>query len=209
VNFIYSDIGVHTLLKKHNMEFKGVYDPVTTITNSKEFGFFIKNYMKACSISLEITMNDIEKIVNTNPSKAWCKVFGYQQMFYSRRKLLSLYKEHSNIDAILSNANTYLKEETRDEYYHAVENEHGTVLFRNYIISFLKEKEILKNVGYIFLDSLFLEETDFIIIVKTYLKYLNGLITLEKAIEAIDNLELQIEEGFMYEDSVYQKENTR
>lgn len=204
VGYIYSDLGVYELLKKHSIENRGIYDPKTLITNSYDLNLYLSCNMKACSLSLEIPLNDI-KIINSKKNGAiWYKVFGYHQMFHSKRKLIDTYKEFLGVDFEIDNDNSYLNEEIRDDFYHIVQNEHGTLLYRPYVFSALKEVKIIKELDYLFLDSIFLEESLFNQAIEIYYNTLNEKMPLDIAISKLNEL-FHIEDGFMYEDTVYVK----
>lgn len=204
VSYIYSDIGVYTLLKKLGIENRGIYDPKTLITNSYDLNLYLEDNMKACSLSLEIPLKDIKEINSKKKGAVWYKAFGYHQMFYSKRHLISTYSKFLNKDININNDNSYLKEETRGETYPIVENEHGTLLYRSYVVSTLSELEILKSLDYIFLDSVLMEENVFNESVEIYYNTLNGNMSLDSALIRLNELH-HIEDGFMYEDTVYIK----
>lgn len=204
VYFIYFDIGVYNVLKKYNLEKKGVYDPKTLITNSKDFNLYSSLGIYALSLSLEMPLSDALKINSEKEGKIWYKVFGYHQMFYSRRKLISTYALYKNKDININTTNSYLKEETRDECYPILENEFGTVLFRPYVISMLKEKDNIKKFDYLYLDSYLIDEELYNEILKSYYLCLNDKLDLNESINLID-CKLNIKDGFLYEDTVYVK----
>ncbi len=209
VMYLYSDLGVYNLLKKYNKETKGIYDPSTMITNSMDMNFYLSKGMKACSLSLEIPIKDIKEINSKKLGNIWYKVFGYHQMFHSKRKLISTYQKFINLDKVINNENSYLIEETRNEKYPIIENEHGTVLFREYIISMIKECEIIKELDYLYLDSNLIEEEIFNKVLDIYLLALNNKLSVSDALNEMDKLNLYIKDGFMYQDTVYQKEELK
>lgn len=202
--FLYSDIGVFTLLKELGVENRGIYDPKTMITNSYDLNLYLSCNMKACSISEEIPLSDVKLINSKKNGAIWYKAFGYHQMFHSKRKLISTYFEFIGADKKIDNQNSFLKEETRDDKYHIVENSHGTLLYRSYVISTLKEIDIIKEIDYLFLDSIFIEESLFNEAVKIYYNTLKGNMNLDNALIKLNEM-FHIEDGFMYEDTVYVK----
>lgn len=209
VLYMYSDLGVYNLLKKYNIHNKGIYDPSTMITNSMDMNFYLSKGMEACSLSLEIPLKDIKSLNDKKIGKLWYKVFGYHQMFHSKRKLISTYGKFLNKKIEINNENSYLIEETRNQKYPIIENDHGTILLRNYIVSMLKEVDRIKEIDYLYLDSNLIDEEVFNKVLEIYIDVLHNTIELEDGLNKIADLKLNIEDGFMYQDTVYQKEELK
>lgn len=205
VSFIYTDIGVYNILKKYNIESRGIYDPKTLITNSFDMNYYLDDNIMAIGLSNEIPAKKIKEINSKKHGKTLLKIFGYHQMFYSKRHLISTYLKYKNMDNKLDMNNTYLKEETRGEEYHIDENSHGTVIYRSYVMSYMKCLDDILGVDYLVFDSSFIDDKDFTLALKIYSDVLNGL--LDKNIAYLKLKEIfNIEDGFMIEDTVYVKE---
>ncbi len=201
--FLITDLGLFHIAKSLNKENKLIYNPETMLTNYLDLDLYNNLGFEALAMSLEIPFKDVkESILKTN-ANLFYMVFGKRMMLYSRRHLLSLYQEKANIK--LPNNKMYLKEINREDYFPIVENENGTKIFRSYIINYLDMLEDV-NIKYIYLDSF---DIDFIIykkVVSIYKEYLDKKITKEDSIKSLNELNLNIEDGFKYKDSVYQKE---
>ena len=123
-------------------------------------------------------------------------------MFYSKRKLVSLYEEKTNIHT--SKEGLYLKEATRQDYLPIIENKNGTMIYRSYMVSLLSLD--LSKLSYGYLESLYVEEDSFIKVLEIYYQVFHHRITKEEGLQKINSLSLDIQDGFTYCDSVYQKE---
>ncbi len=205
VYYLYIDLGVHQVLKENGIENRGVYNPTTLITNHDDLAFYLNQNMLSTAISLEIPVTDMINISKLNNNNMWMQAFGYHQMFHSKRHLISLYKEHDNLNFENSPLNSFLKEEKREDFYHIYEGNRGTILFRSYLIDYLSDLKAI-NPKYIFMDNIFLDSNIFIKCVEAYSKYLNNLISLDEALNIINSFDLKFEEGFKLNDTVYQKE---
>lgn len=205
VYFYYIDLGVHQLLKEKGLENRGVFNPSTLITNSNDAKFYLRQNMLAVQVSNEITVSDQAKISESCNSNIWLKSFGYMQMFHSKRHLISLYEEHSGKKIEHNNYESYLREAKRNDFYHIFESNRGTLLFRHYVINYLNELDLIKP-SYIFLDNIFIKNDEFRSVVKIYSDFLNEKISKEEANNLISGLDLQIEAGFKFKDTVYKKE---
>lgn len=199
--FLVTDLGAIQIAKRLNIINRIIYDPQTMITNKLDLEEYSKIGCDSLSMSLEIPLNDVNNSINDN--SIFYQIFGHRIMFYSNRKLVSLYEEKANIK--VSNNHLYLKEATRDDYLPIIENENGTMIYRPYCISLLKEKDIISKFKYGYMESLYLDDDIFL---KVLIEYKNAISknNIDESIVNINNLGLNIEEGFTYKDSIYQKE---
>ncbi len=205
VNFIYTDIGVYEILKKYHIENRGIYDPKTLVTNSYDMNLYLSLNMLGIGLSNEIPASDIKVLNENKKGKTLLKVFGYHQMFYSKRHLLSTYFKFIGENYVVNRDNTFLKEETRGEEYHIDENKHGSVIYRSYVMSYLKEIDDIKDTDYLVLDAAFMDEDKFNEALKIYKDVLDGNMNKDIAILKLSEL-FDIEDGFLYNDTVYVKE---
>ncbi len=206
VSFIVSDLGVFQILKEHNKANKTIYNPNTLITNEFDLNFYHMVGAKAAALSLEITLEDQVKILDKKEGKAFMEVFGYHLMFHSKRKLISLYQEFIGSNVEIDNKNSYLIEQTRDDKYHIYESSRGTGLFRPYVTSYFDSLDKLSKLDYAFISNLFISEDEYLIILKIFNDYKKGLISKDEGILFLNKLDLKYEDGFKYQDTIYQKE---
>ncbi len=205
VYFYYIDLGVFELLKEKGLENRVVFNPSTLITNSYDLNFYLRQNMLSCQVSNEITVFDQAKMSASASGNIFLKSFGYMQMFHSKRHLVSLYLEHANKCEAIDNYNSYLREAKRNDFYHIFESKRGTLLFRHYVINYLAELDVI-NPKYIFLDNIFIKDEVFKEVVIAYSLYLRKEISKEEALKRINSLDLVIEDGFKFKDTVYKKE---
>lgn len=196
--FYITDLGLAKYIKDLGYINRVIYDPITMITNSLDAKEYYSYDFNAVGLSNEITLKDIKKI--SNDVSSFLQVFGYRLMMNSRRKLISLYKEKINQE--YENKNIIIKEDTRDEYYPVLEDDKGTKIYRSYLISLLKEFQNL-NLKYAFLDNFNIDDNTYIKVLKIYKESFNNL---DDSIKKLNELNLNIKEGFSYKDSIYMKE---
>lgn len=163
--YIFTDMSVYYLLKKYNLDQKSVYFAKTINCSTLDILKYNNMNMK-CLVSTELTIDDINKISNLENNFIY--TYGFFNMFYSKRKLLSLYKEYSKINYESKNKKYYLIEETRKEYYPVFENNNGTFIFSSYAYLLFKEIELLNKNNYFYIDSTFISEDDLIAITNIY-----------------------------------------
>jgi collagenase-like PrtC family protease len=207
IYYYFSDLGVFQLLKDKGLGNRGVYNPSTLLTNHLDVKFYLDCGMLSCQVANEIPVSDIEKISKHNSNNIFFKSFGYHQMFHSKRNLISLYKEHKNLDFDIDPMNMFLKEQKRDDLYHIYQGNHGTLLFRSYVINYIEEILTI-NPCYIFLDNIFIDSDTFKSVLKTYSDFLTNKISIDEALKNLSNTGLDIQDGFKFNDTVYQKEKS-
>jgi len=204
--FLVSDLGVVTLLEEKGLTAQIIYDPDTLICNSSDLNIYQSFGFDSTSLSNEITVQNIIDSYNITKADIFYQVFGRKMMFYSKRKLIKLYKQHKNLN-FDSKQLMYLDEKKRgDTFLPTLENKNGFFVFRGYNISLLKEINNLKFLKYMFFESLTINDDSLREIIQTYSDVLCSKISVEEGLNNIKTLEPNVEDGFAYSDTVYVKE---
>ena len=209
LNYIYfyiTDLGVYEILKDLKIESRAIYNPYTMITNYLDLDTYNKLGFDALSLSLEITLNDLILCYEKTKAPLFEMVFGKRIMFYSKRELISLYGNKINKEL---KKEGYIKETGREDYYPIIENDNGTMIYRPYICSYLKYLNKLSFLKYAYFDSYNISFDIYKEILILTNKYLNNEIDIDKLNEEINKFNLNIEDGFIYNDSIYQKEEIK
>ena len=206
-NYFYvTDLGVCNLAIKLGIANKIIFDPKTMITNSLDFSIYASYGFHALGISSEIMLKDTLAIIHKCNKNSFYQVFGLRLMFYSKRHLISLYSEKNNEK--YPKEDVLFKEATRNDYFPGFENQNGTVMYRSYLISLLKELGNMQDITYGFLESYTVNDDTMKKVLSIYKNALDGMDI--KILEAeFNSLGLNIEDGFTYKDSVYQKEELK
>lgn len=196
IYYYITDQGLLNYLLSLGLGKKTIYDPFTMITNMMDAKTYYDLGLLAVAPSLEIPFKDILEFA----VPLFYLGFGRRLMFNSKRNLVSLYKEKSGLKFSLKNLT--IVEEKREDVLPIFEDK-GTYIYRSYFLNNLKLiKESKNNINFVLLDSLTLSFDTYLEIVKRAHLYLNGL---TDNIDLVD-LDLDIEEGFTYLDTIYQKE---
>lgn len=203
--YIFTDMSVYYILKKYNIEEKAVYFAKTINCSSYDINEYNKMNIK-CLISTELTIEDLTKISNLQNNFIY--TYGYFNIFYSKRKLLSLYKQYANLKYDTNNKKYYLLEETRDEYYPVLENENGTFVFAPYIYLLFEELSLINKNNYFYINSLFLEEDDLINIINIYNKVFEEGFNND-LLNELKNINQNIGKSFLYLKPEILKENNK
>ncbi|MGM9969568.1 MAG: U32 family peptidase [Anaeroplasma sp.] len=207
VLFYVTDIGVAYYAIKLGIGNRVIFNPETMITNSYDLKIYSEYNFKALAMSSEITYFDLVKSYNEVKADLFQLVFGHRLMFYSNRNLISLYEKKAGIN--IPKNNTYLKEATREDLYPIYENDNGTMIYRSYLVSYANVLNELGFLKYLYCDSLAINDEIFSKVLKLFYDYSKEKICYEALNLEINKLNLNIQDGFMYCDSVYQKEELK
>lgn len=197
--YIFTDISVYYFLKKYNIENKAVYFAKTINCSTYDIKQYNSINIK-CLISTELTIDDIINISNLENNFIF--TYGYFNILYSKRKLLSLYKNYSNLNYNVKNDKEitnkfYLLEETRNEYYPIIENNNGTFIYAPYAYLLFKEIELINKNNYFYIESIFLTEEDLFKIINIYNQvFKNGV--NEELLNEIISINENIGNSFLY-----------
>ena len=82
-------------------------------------------------------------------------IFGHTPIYQSYRKVISLFSAHHQTNAPKE---TLIKEDTRDEKHHIVENEYGSVIFSSEPIDLLKDINRLEDAKYLYIDTSYIDD---------------------------------------------------
>ena len=200
IHYIVGELGAVRILKSLGLENRTIYNPETMITNYMDAQAYSSS-LDGIGISNEITLSDASLICN-KINNGFYLAFGYHPMYRSYRKILSLYKEEKNME--FDNKNLSLREETRTSFFPIVQNDRESVIFRGGVISYLGRLEELKNMKYLFLDNIFIENEKFNEVCKIFSLLIRGKILLEKALEEYRKLDLIEDNTFIDHDSRYE-----
>ena len=186
--FFYSDMGLYEILIENGFSEKTVYYAPTYMTNYYDVSLYQKfnNYVV---ISNQITSDEVIEIVDNTTDHVIVEAFGMACCFYSKRPLVTNYlkfKEYKmkNIEGKLA----LLKEETRDNYYHLVEDQNGVRIFEENHYYLASELDQMKKVPYIMVHNLDLTKQNYYQVVSLYNSYVSEDInskTLESELKKI------------------------
>jgi len=199
INFIVQDIGILNILSELISPKRIIFMPYTLICNYLDAQSYAKLGISAICPSNEITIEDTDIISQYAP--VMLNAFSYVPMYQSYRKIVSLFEKYKKIS--FNKNHLYLKEETRNDLYPLIENQYGSVIFRPYITSYIKELNNLSHAKFIYIDQLFIKNKAFNKVCSLVNDYYKNKINIEIIKRELDKLNLNIQDGFAYQDSFY------
>ena len=138
------------------------------------------DYVDSVFISNELTYEEIKEITKKCKKEVVLHVFGYNQIMYSKRKLLSNYYKYNNKEVKLKNT---IKDKASDIKFNVIEDNDGTIFLSNKIYDGSRLLD-LDNVLYYYMNTSFINIDD-------ALKFISN--------ENIDNTDI----GFLDRKTIY------
>ncbi len=152
---VYEDIAVYNLVKELNLDLETIFYQNHFGTNSNSVNFWLDR-VDSMFISNELTKDEIKTIVSNASKPVVLNLYGYNQVMYSRRMLLSNWSDFFEIDK--KNTNVLTDRATKVQF-RAMENEFGTVMYSGYIFNG-KELLGLNNVKYYYVNTTLVDHND-------------------------------------------------
>lgn len=140
---------------------KLVYKPETLAVSVQDVSFWKSRQICSVSVSPLLTAEETKEILSRCPYVE-VTLFGHTLLSMSYRKLLSAYKAYGKVESEVTNQKSLtLKEEKREEFMPIFENEQGTLIYSDYVLSSFNEyAEFVKaGLNRAFLDSVYLDES--------------------------------------------------
>ena len=191
--YYFSDFGMFELFDELGLKDKLIYNAPTLVANYMDAKVILDKGIKRVVISKEITLEEVKKIIEFNKNVE-VLIHGKINMFYSKRKLLSLFYEYSKLDKEYDKMS--LVEQTRNDKLSILEDQNGTHIFSNGILDSYDEVKELDCA--LRIDGFYLEDDELLKEIDTYNKILED-----------KDVDLDLEgknSGFYYKETVYQKQ---
>lgn len=173
--YFISDLGLIELFKEIGLIGKVFYYSQTQIVSQMELDAFGSLNLKGVFVSKDYNLDHALKISNKYP--AGINVFGYRNLFYSKRQLLSAYKAEFDEKGKFYHSDKYLIKEKKREIRNPIfENKYGTYIFTHEPLSLLNRYKEIKNsnIKYILFDDNLIECVSFIDAIKPFFNLKEG-----------------------------------
>ena len=152
---VFEDIGVYNLVKDMNLGIELILFQNHFGTNSKSVNFWLDR-VDSMFISNEITKDEISTILDNVSKSVVLHLYGYNQVMYSRRLLLTNWSEEFDIPN--KNTNVIVDRATKVKF-RAIENEYGTVMYSDKVFNG-NELLGLKNVKYYYVNPMLVDHNE-------------------------------------------------
>lgn len=191
---VINDFSLYVIAEKLSMGQNIIYQPGTMNTNSYDVTY-LEDKVKGMTLSKEITLDEIKDIINQETKIEFSILgHGFIDMFYSKRKLISLYLEHKSIDGLNVTNHPYftIEEKTRPGIYFPIfEDEKGTHIFRDKKLESFKEVEMIKShISDFFIERIFMDDQEYYDAISAYKQNLSN--------DFLERYKDQYHKGFYY-----------
>lgn len=153
VNFIVQDLGMVEILKSLVDKSRIIYNPYTLVCNLEEYKTYQECLGVTIGVSSQLSIDNLENFVGDS----FITIFGYTPIYQSYRKVISLFSQHHEV---IAPKETLIKEDTRDNLHHIIENEYGSVIFSSEPVNLLNEASRLEKAKYLFVDLSYVDNQD-------------------------------------------------
>lgn len=192
--YMFSDMFVLNYFMKRGEAGRLIYNAKTLSCSYNDCAFYNELGVKVI-LSNELTLEDIVSI--SQLPNIGLDGYGYSSIFYSKRRLVSLYKDVKKLDRELENKQMFIKEQTREQAYPILQNDQGTHIFTSYKYLFYKELENVPNMFLFHIQSKFIEEEDLLQIVSVYRKAIDEGPT-EEGLDCLVAIDQNVGHSFLY-----------
>lgn len=178
---VFEDIGIYNLVKELSLDVELILFQNHFGTNSESVNFWLDR-VDSLFISNEITYKEIKEIVSKAKKDVCLHLFGYNQVMYSRRLLLSNWSKEFEIPYKDKNVITDVATGVK---FRAFENEYGTVMYSDKIFDGRRLLN-LDNVKYYYINP--------------------TLVSHEEVMKFLNNKDIKkdlYDEGFLDRETIY------
>ncbi len=178
---VYEDIAIYMIAQELNLDVELIFFQNHFGTSLPEVNFWLDR-VDSMFISNEITKDEINGILDGVKKDVCLHLYGYNQVMYSRRLLLSNWSEEFDIP--YKDTNVIVDKATKVKF-RAMENEYGTVMYSEKIFN---GKELLdsKHVKYFYVNPIMIDHD----MVMDFISNINHSSDLE-------------DDGFLHKETIY------
>jgi len=197
---LFYDLSILYLVKENNLSIPLVWAQEHMTTNYNTCNYY---YNKGCEytyLSTEITLDEIKEIYDKSKIKLISFFFGYPDVSFSKRKLLSNYFLNIN----KKKEKDFYEIKSDNEKYFIKESNLGTRIIYGNILNGIKPfYELKDNISYAILSEEFINHDVFIKVLKIFKDLLDDKIKLPDANKEIINLTESDDTVFYYKKTIY------
>ena len=185
---LYYDVSLINIKREKKLKINLVFSEEHAVTNYATINYWNNKGATYAYLSNEITLHEIQEIIDNSNSKIMVCVFGYVPIFVSERKLITNYLKYFDLKS--DSKKYYIQKEHKN--YRILEDKNTTQVYSDYILNAIEEIPLIKS-DYIVFNSFDIEEDAFNYLIQSY-KHLKKK-DLEKLIKT--------DKGFLYKETIY------
>lgn len=198
---LFYDLSIVSLVKKHKLNISLVWAQEHMTTNYNTCNYYYNKGIEYVSLSSEITVEEIKEIKEKSNIKLLSYFFGYPDVSFTKRKLLTNYFLYNNLD---KKSDWYTISSDDDNKYFIKESKLGTRILYGKVMNGIKPfYELINTVDYGIFNEELMEHDVFIKGLDIFKKLKDNIITLDDANNKIMELVNSIDTIFYYKKTIY------
>ena len=198
---LFYDLSILSLVKSNNLNIPLVWSQEHMTTNYNTCNYYYDKGSRYVYLSSEITVEEIKEIKEKSKIKLISFFFGYPDVSFSKRKLLSNYFLYHNLD---KEKDWYTISSGDENEYYIKESNLGTRILYGKVMNGIKPfNELINICDYALLNEELMDHDTFIKGLSIFNKLNNHEITMEEADNGIANLVNSIDTVFYYKKTIY------
>ncbi len=213
---LFQDFGILQIVKELHYDFDMMYAPETLNTNSATLNTLMNLGVKSAFLSRVIPLQEQILIQHEVSMPLMLQVHGVEYIAASKRKLLTNYKEASQVDFDISlEGDLILKAKDSSYEFQIYEDEKGTHIFSQTRLYMLDLYNHFHQFDYIYIETFMMSEEEAREVVSIYsdaLKsYQQGSYEryVKEYMELLYRLKTPLDRGFLFDQTVYKLEDMR
>ena len=183
---LFYDLSILSIVKRKNLKLDLVWAQEHMTTNYNTCNYYYDKGVKYVYLSSEITVEEIKEIKEKSDIKLISFFFGYPDVSFTKRKLLTNYFLYNNIN---KEKDWYVISSDEDSKYFIKESKLGTRILYGKVMNGIKPfYELRDTVDYALLNEELMDHDTFITGLSVFKNLNEGKITLEEANKKIGEL---------------------
>ena len=192
---LFYDLSVLSLSLKYNLSIPLIWAQEHMTTNYNTCNYYYDNGCKYVYLSSEITTDEIKEIKDKSKIKLISFIFGYPDVSFSKRKLITNYFLSKNT----KKDKEWYKISSDNNHYFIKENNLGTrILYGNILNGVKPFSDLYDTLDYGILSEEMMEHELFINCLKVFYELSNNMISMEDANSKIELLTESSDTVFYY-----------
>ena len=198
---LFYDLSVLSIVNRNNLNIPLVWAQEHMTTNYNTCNYYYEKGVKYVYLSSEITLDEIKEIKEKSNIKLISFFFGYPDVSFSKRKLLTNYFLYNNLS---KNKDWYTISSDDNNEYFIKENNLGTRILYGKVMNGIKPFSELENiVDYGLLNEEMIDHDTFIKVLSIFKDLQDKKITIEEANNKMINLINSDDTVFYYKKTIY------
>lgn len=195
------DLSVLALCKKNNLTIPLVWSGEHMTTNYNTCNYYLEKGCQYAYLSSEITTDEIKEIQKNSKIKLISFFFGYPEVSFSKRKLITNYFLHNHMN---KKEDWYLIKSDDDNNYFIKESKLGTRILYGKVMNGIKPlSDLSDTVSYALLNEELMDHEVFMKGLRIFKKMLDKEINETTSCDEIEKIVNSTDTGFYYKKTVY------